>query len=328
MFGRDTMRRTLQLGACAVAVLLLAPPAAAKPPTPQSCSGAYRSALKLEQSGRLHEAQKELIVCGRASCGPFLHNQCTIRYTRIDAEMPSVVPSVTDESGAPMTDVQVHMDGQLLTSRIDGRSLPIAPGMHEFKFETEKGVIATQKVVILQGQRNRPIAVSLGSGGGERAEKETRARVVKASSVNLEPRAEKQKADSEEAIPAEAVSDTGTVGPKRSNLTAYLLLGTGAAGIVSYAVFTYWGRRDNNDLNSMCAPECDPANVDHVRNMYLTANISLGIGIPALLAGGYLWWRNGNLPPSKYATAPSKNKLAVDVQPTRSGAFATVTGPF
>jgi len=51
--------------------------------------------------------------------------------------------------------------------------------------------------------------------------------------------------------------------------------------------------------------------------MYLAADISLGIGIPALISGGWLAWRNH-----------SRANYALDVLPARSGAFATVSGAF
>jgi hypothetical protein len=39
--------------------------------------------------------------------------------------------------------------------------LPVNPGTHEFSFDMGAGVVATQKVTIVRGQRNREIAVSL-----------------------------------------------------------------------------------------------------------------------------------------------------------------------
>src|SRR5215471_3056729 len=106
--GRQSMlpivatRTMLRLCVGVAAIVLWAQPARSQsrqsrlPATHTACVNAYRSALKLEQAGKLHDAQKQLIACGRAACGEFLHNQCTVRYSRIEAEMPSVVPVVTD----------------------------------------------------------------------------------------------------------------------------------------------------------------------------------------------------------------------------------------
>jgi hypothetical protein len=52
------------------------------------------------------------------------------------------------------------MDGELLMSRIDGRSADVDPGMHEFVFSTEQGDVHSEKILILQG-RNRVISVAL-----------------------------------------------------------------------------------------------------------------------------------------------------------------------
>src|SRR5262249_29654804 len=183
--------------------------------------------------------------------------------------------------------------GQLLTPRIDGRALPIDPGVHEFSFETEKGVVvATQKLVILQGQRNRALNVSLGHAAGKAPERMSEGAVTKASQTQTEATLEKTRTGTE-AVPDEALRETQLPERKaRSALGTYLLLGTGVAGLTSYAVLTYWGNRDNDDLKRLCAPRCDPALVDHIHNMYLGANISLGVGIPALIAGGWLAWKN------------------------------------
>src|SRR5262249_15802740 len=83
--------------------------------------------------------------------------------------IPSVVPVVTDETGAPRVDVQVRIDGELVATQLDGRALPVDPGMHEFSFTMDGNVIARQKLMILQGQRNRQIAATLRSAGGKAA---------------------------------------------------------------------------------------------------------------------------------------------------------------
>ena len=82
-------------------------------------------------------------------------------YAQLESDIPSVVPLVSDENGEPRVDVQVTIDNELLTSRLDGRALPIDPGMHEFSFTADGAVLATQRLMIVQGQRNRPIAITL-----------------------------------------------------------------------------------------------------------------------------------------------------------------------
>jgi hypothetical protein len=157
------------------AMLLLATPAARSAPARASkaskasrreeghaCGVAFAKAQEREKAGQLRAARDLWAACARPSCIPFLRQECTTRYTQLDADIPSVVPVVTDEQGNARVDVEVSVDGEVLTSRLDGRALQVDPGMHEFVFKTDRGAV-TQKIMIVQGNRNRPLAISLRS---------------------------------------------------------------------------------------------------------------------------------------------------------------------
>src|SRR5256885_1377897 len=92
--------------------------------------------------------------------------------------------------------------------------------------------------------------------------------------------------------------------------------GTGAA-------FILWGRKDNSEL-ATCSPVCQTSNLDHIRTMYLVGDIALGAGIAALGVSTVLFATGG----SSKEKAPAQTAYSFDVQPTRSGAFATVSGKF
>jgi len=98
---------------------------------------------------------------------------------------------------------------------------------------------------------------------------------------------------------------------------SYVLLGTSLAGVAGYGVLTYWGRKDNDKL-AVCSPDCAQSDVDHIDRLYLGANLSLGVGVAALLGGAYVMWRNHH----------SYSLERVAVEPTRSGALATFSGSF
>src|SRR5262249_51688298 len=81
MFQIASTRTMLAVGVLGAAIMLWASPANSQTrqrgpvTTHAACMSAYQSALKLEESGHLHDAQKKLIMCGRAACGEFLHSQ-------------------------------------------------------------------------------------------------------------------------------------------------------------------------------------------------------------------------------------------------------------
>jgi hypothetical protein len=166
--------RAVQLSICVVALLAGAQSAdakakrkAAKRKTakgPSACVVAYKQGMKLQEDEKLIEARKAMVMCAQPKCGVALRKECKIRYAQLKEEIPSVIATVTDEKGAPMTDVEVTMDGAMLTAELDGRAVEVNPGVHEFSFSSAKGVIGKQKIDIAKGTRNRPISVSLAGG--------------------------------------------------------------------------------------------------------------------------------------------------------------------
>ena len=282
------------LAAWVAASLVVLQPCAAKL-RPRICAVTYKRALKLERDGRLLEAQAELQACAKSVCGSVVQRQCRIRYEQLQADTPSIVPSVSDARGAPVVDVEVSMDGVLLAARIDGRAVSIDPGLHEFVFQKNKEVVATEKLVILEGQRNHPIAVKL-----------------KPAEEPPPLSAAQPAAPPEPKVPPAALSEPPAAEPKRLSLAGpYTLLGTGLLALGGYGVLTYWGRKDNDRL-AQCTPNCLQASVDHVHDLYLYGNISLSVGIVAIVTGGAWLFRN----------------WGVSVQPSPSGAYASIGGLF
>jgi hypothetical protein len=264
----------------------------------------------------------------RAACGA-VRQKCAARYAQLEADIPSVIPIVTDASGAPRSDVQVTIDGVVLTSELDGRPLPVDPGLHAFAFATDAGVLATKKVLIVQGERNRPISIDMGATDARNAKRSTSIDVTSAAPIEAngeaqersEPVPERKKPTKEPTVaatvdpPAKTESSGGSAAP-------YLLGTVGVASLGAYGAFTYWGKKDNQ-LLSQCSPNCSPASLEHIRKLYLVADISLGVGVVALGAATWIALSSGS---SK--EKPNEAAYVVDVKPTPSGAYATVSGSF
>src|SRR4029077_9552446 len=128
-----------------------------------ACNSAYkeyRAAQADEQAGHLVTAKDLYQSCSRATCAGLVQ-KCSAKYLALTADLPSVVPVVTDEAGEPHVDVQVKVDGELVSSRLDGRGITVEPGVHEFAFVGGGGVSTTQKIMIIEGQKNRPIAATI-----------------------------------------------------------------------------------------------------------------------------------------------------------------------
>jgi hypothetical protein len=304
-------RRIVQLGVYAAAMVLGSRPGITKPPPSKGagpCASAYKDATTLAQAGLLLEARRLLKHCARSACGSLMRNRCLIEYVQIQADVPSVIPTVTDDSGARVVDVRVMMDGAPLTSRIDGHALPINPGLHEFSFE-RNGVVATEKLVISQGERNRPISTSL-----------PRPPQAEPEPIAVAPEPAVLRTPSPVAI-----SRSPTSAPsRRSAVAPALLVAIGAVGLAGGALLTYWGRQDNDAL-AQCSPDCPASSVTHIRQLYLASDIAFGIGGAAAVAGTV--WLIARAARSKKAEM-KRSPYSLVVQPISSGGLAAVSGAF
>jgi len=340
MLNRLPSGRTVLSAACMAAIVVSAANGAQargadRGSSPRTCASVYRSGLKLEQAARLREAQKVFLTCARPSCGALMRQECTIRFTRLENDIPSVIPVVADENGAPVTGVRVLMDGELLTSQIDGRALSVDPGVHEFAFRGDGGVLSTQRMVILQGQRNRPITVTLRAGDRSVVSRSappqprvTPPTLVQAppppAAVPTLPPSPALSSTAEEPAPA-APADEPPAPAAPSRLGPALLAGVGVVGVGGFSLLTMWGRKDNQMLAG-CAPDCAQASVDHIRKLYRAADVSLGVGLAAL--GAAATWALVNSRSSHEEVAANHPTYQLNVQPTPKGALASVAGSF
>jgi hypothetical protein len=280
------MKLVAAIGACAM-VLAWPREGRADPANQNECEAAFARAQELADHGQLVKARSELEKCEASSCDDALRHRCMMRSDLLVEDTPTVVLSVTDDDGAPVDGVRVSLDRVLVASQIDGRAIPVEPGVHEFMFYKGDAVIARKKLVILQGQHNRVIAASL--------------------------HPEVPHAAAAHADDAGPLRVTRTATPQRgSYVPSYLVLGLGVTSLGGAALLTTWGRGDNKKLAD-CTPNCPQASVDHIHRLYLGADISLGVGITAIAVGSWLAWR-------------THSHHALAVQPTASGFLASFTG--
>ena len=104
----------------------------------------------------------------------------------------------------------------------------------------------------------------------------------------------------------------------------YALSATGVAALGAGALLIYWGRKDNDKLAgcSSEATNCPHSTVNHIHNLYLGANIAIGVGL-ASLAGAYWAYAHHSAKESE-----SHEAYRFDVQPTKAGAVASIGGSF
>jgi hypothetical protein len=288
------------------------------------CAATYARALERAREGRLKDAGELFGVCARAACSEATRRECLARRAQLDADTPSLVPLVTDDAGEPRLLVEVRVDGTLVTSRLDGRALPLDPGKHELTFSTDAGVFATRHLMVVQGERNRAIHVVL-HAAPERQVPEGQVHVARLPEGRA-PEGRSNEARLDEARPAPSAAEPAAAvshraAPRGRGAAPYLLGALGLAGVGGFGLLTYWGRADNA-LLADCAPRCTDGSVRHVRNLYWGADASLGVGLVSLAISTALFAARG--PAESSATGP----LSLDLRPARAGGVATVVGRF
>lgn len=287
-------------------------PAPARDQPLRACMAAYSGGLERQRSGRLREGRELLLECAKTACGA-LQKKCASGAGQLASDIALIVPLVTDEAGAALLDVQVKVDGELLTTRLDGRPLPVDPGVHQFWFSARVGpwpgreVTTTRAITIEQGQRG-PIAISLQPLDGAEPTLAPGASTATAEHTEADPAVGSGKAVVQ-AAPEREASPTVRHGGGTSAF-AYLLGGVGILGLGAGGLLTYWGKTDNAAL-AACTPNCQPSSVDHIRRLYLGADVSFAAGGAALGIAALL-----------FATSH------VDVEPVHSGAYASFRGVF
>jgi hypothetical protein len=125
-----------------------------------ACNTAYDQTQTLRRDGKLQAARVEALVCLRDVCADFVRADCTRWLGEIEAAQPSVVFEVQDTKGNSTSAVRVSLDGQPWLNDLDGKSRPIDPGQHAFRFELDGATPIEQTVQIVEGDRNRKFAVS------------------------------------------------------------------------------------------------------------------------------------------------------------------------
>ncbi|HEY3818212.1 MAG TPA: hypothetical protein VGL81_13625 [Polyangiaceae bacterium] len=299
--------RAFWAGISVVAVVLAATPAPARERSPsRACRAAYEGAQESERSGHLREGRAQLLECAKASCGA-LQKKCASRAGQLASDIALIEPVVTDAGGAALLDAQVKVDGELLTSRLDGRPLAVDPGAHQLSVTARVGpwpgreVSTTQAITIEQGQRG-PIAIALPPLDDG----------ALATAPDLTGDAGTSAAASKTPAPANPEHEPAvTVRHHGPSAFAYLLGGVGLLGVGAGGLLTYWGKTDNTALAG-CAPNCAPASVAHIRELYLASDVSLAAGGAMLGLAALLFSTTSH----------------VEVQPVHSGALASFRGAF
>jgi hypothetical protein len=107
----------------------------------------------------------QFLACARPVCPAAVQKDCADQVGDVEKRTPTVVIHAKDKSGQDLVSVNVTSDGAVLTEQLDGRGIAVNPGVHTFRFEAAGNEPFEQKVVVGEGEHDRPITASFGGGG-------------------------------------------------------------------------------------------------------------------------------------------------------------------
>jgi hypothetical protein len=148
-----------------------------------------------------------------------------------------------------------------------------------FRFETYGRNAVEERLLALEGEKNRRVIVHFGEHTGARERDSLGEREPSRPSPGL--------AVHSRGVPA-----------------SVLVFGAiGGAGIGAFAGFGLWGMAAKKDLDAQgCKPNCPEQDVDRARVRFLAADIGLGVGAVSLGLATWFWFsRNDGTAPGKTA---------------------------
>ena len=266
------MRRPLATLAALAALAFFTVDAAAGPTAEEkkACSQAAEKAQRLRNDGKLRDAREQLVVCARNVCPAIVRKDCEPWLSDVENRLPSVVIVAKDGKGKDVVDVRVVIDGQPVADHLDGKAVPVDPGVHSFHYEHAGSPAVDDKLVIREGERDRVVEVTF-----------------------VDPAAASANAGGDARANAAAPRDTGTTvrtetgGPP---LGAFGVAGLGVAALGAFAYFHFSAKSDIDDMRATCAPRCDQSRVDDANTKIIVSDVALGAGVVALGIATWLFF--------------------------------------
>ncbi len=222
----------------------------------QACADAYDRSQVVRSAGQLVEARQLLRLCAQDSCPEVVKTDCAGWLAEVEAALPSVVFALRDADGRLVSDARVFVDDQPVQVAGDGRAIPLDPGSHRIRFETQERPAVTLSAVVVEG---------------------VKAQLVEA---HVPPQAA-----GGQSVPGR--HDAGA--SRRAPTSFWLALGGGTALIATSAVLLATGAADARHLRDSCAPHCTQGQVDDVRLRLTLADVTGGAGLAVSGLAAYLF---------------------------------------
>ena len=241
-------------------------------PTKEQCIETHRQAQQAQNDGKLVHARELSRNCTALACPGLIVTDCARWLNDMEQRIPSVVFEVRLD-GKPNLTATVVADGERVQEWTRGESLRLDPGEHQFRFEMAEHQPIIQNLLLAEGMRYRIVSVDFAT------EKPATPAVATPVAPPLA---------AAPAVPSE----------RPTPIIVYPLLGVGAVGLGSFALFGLMGKSKQSDLENTCKPNCTDSDLKPMKTSYLIGDISLGVGVASLVAASVFYFGRQEKPPS------------------------------
>jgi hypothetical protein len=227
-----------------------------------TCTDSYEKAQEEKVAGHLNAALVHLKNCIAPACPKFVRDDCSRWMDQAESAIPTVVFAVRRD-GKDLTEVEIFCDGTPLLISLDGKAVPVDPGLRHFSFSVPGLDPIQQQTIIREGERNRIIEVEFGT--------------PKKGDASPKPTAD---------------ADLLAKPDERGMVMRYLpygMAGLAALGAAGFALFAIEGSNQKGDLERSCSPYCRSSQVDDVKTKYALADTCLAVGLVSAGVATYLF---------------------------------------
>jgi hypothetical protein len=233
---------------------------------PAQCLQAYEDGQNLRRQGDLLSASQKLLACGGPACPVRMQRDCQRWWDEVQRSLPTVVFRVRGADNASLPGASIAIDGAA-AQPLDGRALQMNPGQHLVVFEHPGYVPLRTPVFITEGEKLEPHDVTL-TALSEVGRPQLASVPARLPAVPMDP------------APPGTRPNRSWTGPIAAGAVA-------ALGGVGLAYFGSSAKSGEQALDR-CTPNCSQGSVDDVKRDYLMANLSLGVGVAALIGAGLM----------------------------------------
>jgi hypothetical protein len=283
----------------ALAALLAAGAAGARPPTKSECIAANESAQDLVRAGKLHDARTRLAACVSTSCPAAVREDCAGRLQTVESRMPSLVFDVKDAAGNDVPGVRLGVDGASVQDALNGTPVEIDPGQHALTFDADGLPQGHRTLVVAEGDKARRVHVVLGDpkaeGAAEAASRAGADGSATPGAVASSAGAEKAPGEKEPAEKDASAHDPDAGGGQRT--AGWVLAGAGVVGLAVGGVFGLTSKSTyDHALQTECGGDpngCTPQGKQDGQSAHsqaLVSTVAFAAGAAALAAGAVLYF--------------------------------------